>query len=284
MLSARHWVGLAALVLAACAASPPSPQPDSGFAYRTALAQLLPADVLIVGEQHDVAHHQRLHLAVVQQLAQEHRLGALALEMASAGSSTESLSTLAPESEVQTALHWQNEACPWAAYGPAVMAAVRAGVVVKGANLPANRLRDAMKDAALDGLLSGPALKGQQQAIRLGHCGLLPESQIRPMTRVQIARDISMAQTVTSLVKAGKTVVLLTGNGHAERTLGVPLHLPRNLTTKVVLLQANQGPQATHSVANFDQTWATEAAPATDYCADLEASHALPTLPPAATP
>ena len=284
MLSARLGVGLAALVLVACTASPPSHQPDSGFAYRTALAQLLPTDVLIVGEQHDVAQHQRLHLAVVQQLAQEHRLGALALEMASAGSSTESLSTWAPESEVQTALHWQNEAWPWAAYGPAVMAAVRAGVVVKGANLPANRLREAMKEAALDGLLSGPALKAQQQAIRLGHCGLLPESQIRPMTRVQIARDISMAQTVASLVKAGKTVVLLTGNGHAERTLGVPLHLPRNLTSKVVLLQANQGPQATHSVANFDQTWATEAAPATDYCADLEASHALPTPPPAATP
>lgn len=283
MLRARLWVALAALLLVACAAPQP-PHADSAFPYRTPLAQLLPADVLIVGEQHDVAQHQRIHLAVVQQLAQDHRLAALALEMASAGNSTESLSTLAPESEVQTALHWQNEAWPWAAYGPAVMAAVRAGVVVKGANLPTDRLRDAMKDAALDGLLPGPALKGQQQAIRLGHCGLLPESQIRPMTRVQIARDISMAHTVASLVQAEKTVLLLTGSGHADRSLGVPLHLPQTLVTKVALLQSNQGLLAPNSGANFDQTWVTEAAPATDYCADLEASHALPTPPSTATP
>ena len=55
-----------------------------------------------------------------------------------------------------------------------------------------------MADGKLDGQLPGPALKAQQQAIRLGHCNMLPESQITPMTRVQIARDISMAQTLAA--------------------------------------------------------------------------------------
>lgn len=283
MRFARRWMGLAALSLAACAAPTHSPSPDAAFPYSAPLAQLLPADVLILGEQHDVAHHQRIHLAVVQQLAHDHRLGALALEMASAGTSTESLIPHATEAQVQAALQWQNDAWPWTAYGPAVMAAVRAGVVVNGANLPATRLRSAMSDATLDSLLPGPALKAQQQAIRLGHCGLLPESQISPMTRVQIARDISMAKTVAALARPRQTVLLLTGNGHADRALGVPLHLPKEFITKTVLLQAQQAQAATLSIALFDQTWATEAAPPTDYCADFEASRP-PSTRPAATP
>jgi uncharacterized iron-regulated protein len=280
MSRTRLWVWLAALVLVGCTAAPPQPSgPDTAFPYSDRLAQLLPADVLILGEQHDVAHHQRIHLAVVQQLAKNQRLGALALEMASAGRSTELLTAQASETGVQTALQWQNDAWPWTAYGPAVMAAVRAGVVVAGANLPDNRLRNSMKDAALDDLLLGPALKAQQQAIRIGHCGLLPESQIGPMTRVQIARDISMGKTVVSLVKADKTVLLLTGNGHADPTLGVPLHLPLTLVTKTVLLQAQHAPAAPNSIASFSQTWATEAAPLVDYCADFEASRTPPTTP-----
>ena len=282
MLRARLWLLLAAFSLAACSGPSPSLRADDAFAFSTQLTQLLPADVLILGEQHDVAHHQRIHLAVAQQLVHSQHLAALALEMASAGTSTESLNAQASEADVQTALQWQDDAWPWTAYGPAVMAAVRAGVIVKGANLPNDRLRGAMADATLDGLLPGPALKAQQQAIRLGHCGLLPESQIGPMTRVQIARDISMAKTIASLVQEGKTVLLLTGNGHADRALGVPLHLPPTLNSKSVLLQANQGQATANSVASFNQTWATQAAPVVDYCADFEASRTPPT--PAAAP
>ncbi len=284
MVRARLCVWLVALSLVACADPSLAPRVGDAFSYKTQLDQLLPADVLILGEQHDVAHHQRIHLAVVQRLAQDQRLGALALEMANAGTSTESLSPNATESQVQTALQWQDEAWPWAAYGPVVMAAVRASVVVKGANLPAARLRSAMADQALDRLLPGPALKAQQQAIRIGHCDLLPESQIGPMTRVQIARDISMAKTVISLAQKGKTVLLLTGNGHADKTLGVPLHLPATLMSKTVLLQANHPQEATDSIASFNQTWSTEAAPRVDYCADFEASRLSPAKPSTQTP
>jgi uncharacterized iron-regulated protein len=278
------WVCLAAFSLAACAGPPHPPITGDTFAYRAQLDQLLPSDVLILGEQHDVAHHQRIHLAVVQRLAENQRLGALALEMASAGTSTDALSAQASEPEVRAALQWQDDAWPWAAYGPAVMAAVRAGVQVKGANLPTARLRDAMADATLDGRLTGPALKAQQQAIRIGHCNLLPESQISPMTRVQIARDISMAQTVASLAQTDKIVLLLAGNGHADQALGVALHLPPSLTTKTVLLQASQAQRASNSIASFSQTWSTDAAPPTDYCADFEASRPPAAPPPAKAP
>ena len=99
-----------------------------------------------------------------------------------------------------------HKAWPWQDYGPAVMTAVRAGVPVLGANLPRDQMPASMNDSKLDVQLPGPALKAQQQAIRIGHCNLLPESQITPMTRVQIARDITMADTIHQLVFPGKTV------------------------------------------------------------------------------
>ena len=41
-------------------------------------------------------------------------------------------------------LAWDDAGWPWAAYGPAVMAAVRAGVPVLGANRPRSRMREDM--------------------------------------------------------------------------------------------------------------------------------------------
>ena len=110
------------------------------------------------------------------------------------------------------------------------------------------------------------ALKAQQQLIRIGHCDLLPESQITPMTRIQIARDRAMAQTIEDLALPGKVVVLLAGNGHVNRQLGVPQHLPATLHAKAVHLRAGN---ATDKDSAFDSTWPTAALPDKDYCDGL---------------
>jgi len=149
-------------------------------------------------------------------------------------------------------------------------------VPVLGANLPAAQMREAMADGRLDQPLPGPALKAQQQLIRIGHCGLLPEDQISPMTRIQIARDLRMARTLQQAALPGKTVVLLAGSGHVNRTLGVPQHLPPGLQAKAVQLRAGpatSGPDArqeAESRAAFDAVWPTPAIPAQDYCETLK--------------
>lgn len=169
------------------------------------LMSLLPADALLLGEQHDAPDHQRIEREVVQVLVARDGLAALALEMAEQGRSTAALLKSASEDEVRAALQWNDKDWPWATYRPAVMVAVGAGVPVLGANLPRAQMRPAMDNRQLELQLKGPALKAQQQLIRFGHCELLPEGQITPMTRIQIARDIAMAQTVTGA--AGKSVV-----------------------------------------------------------------------------
>ena len=288
---------------------------------------LLPLDALLLGEQHDAPDHQRIHREVIEALAARGALAGVVLEMAMQGDSTASLfntdgkssngdrsdsgkgdagkgGTQASEEAVRAALKWDEQAWPWAAYAPAIMAAVRAGVPVMGSNMPRARMGAAMQQPALDQRLSGPALKAQQQLIRLGHCNLLPESQISPMTRIQIARDVAMAdavvqalansaqtvpttQAATPLItastdafainattpspqKTAKTVVLLAGSGHVDRTLGVPQHLPPGVKAKSVLLVAGLASDAGDKATDFDAVWAAAPVSAKDYCAGLK--------------
>ena len=241
----------------------------------TRLAAWLPADVLLLGEQHDAGAHQAIEQQVVAALADRGQLAALALEMADSGHSTAGLPANASEDQTRSQLRWNNEAWPWAAYGPAVMAAVRAGVPVLGANLPRSDMRASMADTQLDLRLPGPSLKAQQQLIRQGHCDLLPESQITPMTRIQIARDRRMADTLAKAVQPGKVVVLISGSVHADKQLGVPQHLPAGLQVKSVrLLAGGQGLPG----ESFDSVWATEAAPDKDHCAGLREQFGKPAM------
>ncbi|HSV34632.1 MAG TPA: ChaN family lipoprotein [Ramlibacter sp.] len=217
------------LLLVACASHPGMPDIAD---HALGLAPL--PEILMLGEQHDAPQHQEGHRQVVATLAARGQLAAVALEMAEQGLSTGALARDASEADVQAALRWTDAAWPWAAYRPAVMAAVAAGVPVVGANLPRSALRNVMGDAALDAVLPAPALQAQQRAVRAGHCELLPESQIAPMARVQIARDRAMARTLADLRAPGRTVVLLAGSAHVDPELGVPRHLPAAVRTHSV--------------------------------------------------
>ncbi len=259
-------VALTVLLLSACASAPPS-------SVSALLDRLLPTQALLIGEQHDAAEHQALQRDLVQALAARGQLGGVVMEMAEQGRDTSGLGAHASEEQVRDALGWKPDGgWPWATYGPVVMAGVRADVPVIGGNLPRARMREAMGEAALDHLIAIDALQRQREAIREGHCGLLPEGQIQPMTRIQLARDRAMAQTLESAVKnagPGKTVLLVAGNGHVRRDLGVPLYLPSGLTHQVVMAQAGKGKDEDRPA---DAVWLTPATPPRDHCAELRNS------------
>lgn len=262
-----------ALLLAACAA-PLAGRPAPVVSAEQVLA-LRPADLILLGEQHDAAEHQRVHRDVVEVLATRGQLAAVVIEMAEQGTSTASLPNGASEADVQARLKWEPDGWPWPAYGPAVMAAVRAGVPVVGGNLPQAAQRGAMKDTTLDGRLDAATLKLQRDLIRDSHCRLLPEAQLPAMARVQIARDRALAQTadaaVTQRRNSGQTVVVLAGSGHADRQLGLPRHLPAGIKVVAVRLLAD-GTASTAVPPGFDVVWHTPALPEKDYCAELKES------------
>ena len=252
---------LALLLGCAAPARLPAGWPES-------LRPLLPADVILLGEQHDAPAHQAMQAAAVQWLVAQGRLSALVLEMAEAGHSTQALPPSADESTVRAALGWDEQWWPWKHYAGAVMAAVRAGVPVFGGNLPRASMASAMSNTALDQLLPAAALADQRSAVREGHCDLLPEAQLPGMVRIQMARDQSMARTLAAAPRAaGQTVLLIAGGGHVLRSRGVPVYLPKNLEVKVALAQAGQAKTAIESEA--DLTPVTAELPPQDACAPL---------------
>lgn len=242
-----------------------------------------PAPALLLGEQHDAAEHQRLHRATVEALAARGLLAAVVIEMAERGRSTQDLPPGASEAQVQAALDWEASGWPWDAYGPVLMAAVRAGVTVRGGNLPRREMRAAMAETALDATLDAQGLQAQRQNIRDGHCGLLPESQIPAMARVQLARDRAMAQALADAWRPGRTVLLVAGAEHVRRDLGVPQQMaalalpwPDGVTAaRVVVMRAGSAGRsgadrnAGDAPALADAIWETPPVPAHDHCAEL---------------
>lgn len=240
------------------------------------------AEFILLGEQHDAPAHHALEALCTQWLIETQHLGALVLEMADAGHDTQGLPRDASEAQTQRALGWQDRAWPWADYAPAIMAAVRAGIPIYGGNLPAASMAAAMHDSTLSSRLPPAALQSLQTAVRDGHCGLLPESQIAPMARIQIAKDISMARTLERVHTPERATLLLCGRVHADRLQGVPLHLARTARVVSVHLRSADSPQA--DTGAFDLQWLTAATPPRDYCGELKAQWAQRRVAPHPAP
>lgn len=263
----------AALLLGGCAHQ--ASTLTSSADWQQTLAQWTDAQVIALGEQHDqIAHHQ-WEAQTVQWLAAGQRLGALVIEMAPAGSSTAGLATTSTEEQVQQALQWQSGTAsggwPWQDYGPMVMNAVRAGVPVLGGNLPRAQMKQTMSQSRYDSHLPASGWQLQLDAIKNGHCGLLPESQFAPMARIQLARDESMAKVTATAVQQwsqpGQSVLLVAGRSHVRSDIGVPTWLPKDLRQKVAIAQSDKAPKAINMKADKLLTLAGNASQ--DQCAQL---------------
>jgi len=258
------------LVLAGCTTAPLAPSAD---AWHKRLAHWLDEDIdaLLLGEQHDAPEHQQWQLDTVRWLGGQQRLAAVVLEMAESGSSTADLPPTASAAQVRAALRWNESAWPWQSYGPAIMAAVAASIPVYGGNLPRQHMYAAMQDTQWDTRLPAAAWQQQRQAIAEGHCHMLPAEQITPMTRIQLARDASMARAVLTALVARQSqqgvVLLIAGSRHVQRDTGVPAWLPPEVALKIAMAQAG------HTVPTLpaDHIHATPAVAVRDYCAELQA-------------
>ena len=112
------------------------------------------------------------------------------------------------------------------------------------------------------------ALQSAHERIaQTAHCNLLPTSALPGLARAQIARDAVLAQALRLHLAGG--VVLLTGNGHVRRDVGVPRHLTadeRSQTWSIGLLE-----QGTDERAKlYDVAFLTPEQPRADPCAQLK--------------
>jgi uncharacterized iron-regulated protein len=112
-------------------------------------------------------------------------------------------------------------------------------------------------------------LHEQQQAIAAGHCNQLPADEVPALVRAQAARDITLARSIQPYADRG--VVLLTGNGHARRDVGVRFWLPRGVqrrTISIGMLERDDD-AVPESAGDFDAYVMTERADRQDPCKEL---------------
>jgi uncharacterized iron-regulated protein len=134
----------------------------------------------------------------------------------------------------------------WPLYEPLIQLALDRRLPLIAANLSRDQLREVMKNGykavfdsttiksyGLDKPLAQPWLDTQREAIRVGHCNMLPEQMIDPMVSGQAARDIQFAELIAQYAKQG--VVLIAGNGHVRRDLGVTQWLADDLQANVTV-------------------------------------------------
>lgn len=240
--------------------------------WRAQIPSLPNAGLILLGEQHDAPEHQELARLSVEALASKQALSALVLEMADAGVSTEGMPTESSEAAVRTRLKWNEAGWSWSRYGPIVMQAVRAGVPVVGSNLPRLAMAAVMKDDVWDGKVPITVLAGHRERMIQGHCGLLPESQVPAMARIQIARDERMAQTASTWMRSGKSVLLLAGAEHVKKDRGIPLLLDAKSKDKVIVVWMQAATVLNKDSALADLDWQTPPVPFKDYCADMKKS------------
>ncbi len=193
-------------------------------------SEMVGSDAVLLGEIHDNPRHHALRAQLLREPALKQRN--VVVEYLDAGQVVGAGDKLLPRLEQAgfDANGWQ-----WPLHQPLFAAALDQGMSVYGGNLPRDQSRAVFKSrgnnlgAALQALLlhaplSDDSLAALRREIDEGHCGALPAMMFEGMMAVQRARDASMADEVMQHLPA----VLLSGNGHAWKHLGVPHILAAN--------------------------------------------------------
>ena len=123
----------------------------------------------------------------------------------------------------------------------------------------------------------------QRHLLDEGHCGLLPASALAPMARAQRARDGAMAAALVAAIGRHRLpAVLIAGNGHIRRDLGVPRflasarHVGRVLTVGFVEDAQGGGEASADPSGRYDWVVGLPAHPRPDPCEGLRARFGRP--------
>ena len=264
------------------------------------LQRLRGARYVLLGEIHDNAQQHELRAVLLRRLLSDGVPSVVVFEPIdrehSAALAATALATPHDVEAVITAGALDRSGWGWPLHRPVFAAALDGGAALAGGNLSrtdASRLvRGGLAQAPADLRdLIDPAVDTrwtpEHQAELLhqvdeGHCGALPASMVAPMALAQRARDAALALAMFQAARQaapGARVVLIAGNGHVRRDLGVPHDLAvldaAALVMSVAFLELDEGRPGTVD-APYDAAWFTPRAERVDPCAGFK--------PPVANP
>ena len=155
----------------------------------------------------------------------------------------------------------------WPLYRPYLHLALQYRLPIVAANVSRADARLVMQQGlaarGFDAAVPADIQQAQAEAIVQSHCGQVDTAQAGRMALAQVARDQFMARSISA--HAGGAVLLLAGNGHVRKDVGVPRWLPAGLQARsqaVGYLEPDDP-----SAAAFDVVVITAAQPRRDPCA-----------------
>ena len=270
------WLALHGLT--ACAAAEPlAPQPWEERLRGSTLA--------LLGEVHDNPQHHRLRHAVLQRAFQAGWRPALVMEQFDIDRQADierSRQERPRDAGHLIAQAGAKGAWAWSEYQPLVALALEFDLPLFAANLPrriASRLvretpqavlgLQRSRELGLDQLPDAAWQAAQEREIDLGHCGALPRNLWAGMARGQFARDAAMAELLRSRGEQG--AVLLAGNGHVRRDIGVPRWLNTLPASRWLAVGYVESDHADAVRGLFDAVVVTAPASRADPCKNFKA-------------
>lgn len=269
-------------------------QPAPAAAMPPWLPRLSGTTLALLGEVHDNPLHHQQRLAVLQRAVQAGWRPTVAMEQFDRERQADL--DRARRERPGDAQHLIDQAAgspggwDWALYRPLLAWVLEAGLPLRAANLSMGDTRQVVRgglaavfppdERAALGLDRSvpPAVQAEhEREIDRGHCGALPAKAWPAMARAQQARDAVMAAVVARAAAESPTqgVVLLAGNGHVRRDLGVPLWLAAPWRARAFSVGFIESTER-WAAGSFDAVVTTAPAEREDPC--------LAFRPPAATP
>lgn len=218
---AGRWISAALLGLACLAGAALNAQAGSA------------ASIYLLGEVHDnpQAHAQRLLL--IERLVAADFRPVLAMEQFDRDQQAALDRALASCEDADCVIvQAGGKGWNWAFYKPVIAIALQHKLPIVAANVSsadsfkvarqgfaAALAAQTVRDYRLDQPLDSGVFDKQKQAMEAGHCHMLPAHLIKGMVEAQVARDVWMAKTIRE--HAARGVILLAGNGHVRKDIGV---------------------------------------------------------------
>jgi uncharacterized iron-regulated protein len=250
----------------------------------------------LLGEVHDNPDHHAFQLECLVALGESGLRPAVAFEQLDREYEPALQRLLAaggPTAEaVATTTNFDRKNWGWDFYRPLIETALRYRMPLRAANLSRAAAGRVVK-SGLDSLGEGRTAtlridaawsEARDQVLREiiveGHCRALPESIVPGMVLAQRARDATLAEALLGPGPDG--AVLIAGNGHVRRDLGVPLYLrqarPDDSILSIGLLEVEAGMTdpaeylagTTGGEAQHDFVWFTARWDRPDPCAKLK--------------
>ncbi|ULX55838.1 hypothetical protein A9P79_27665 [Cupriavidus taiwanensis] len=227
LCTAATLAAAVAVLSAGCAAPGPAPSAlSAAFAGKS---------YVLLGEVHDNAAGQQQRLEALTRAIEQGWRPAIAMEQfdRERQADIDRARRERPRDADYLIAQAGGGAWQWPLYQPVVALALQYDLPLVAANLSRadaakivrgglDRLfsADERQQLGLTGALPPDLVAAQTAVLDRGHCGNFPKAMLPGMLAAQAARDAVMAQALRPY--AGRGAVLIAGNGHVRRDVGVP--------------------------------------------------------------